>query len=89
MIDKNYSIEKCAVAYKNFCTKLNINSNNLYFDLILLGMGEDGHTAIIPNTKGLNEFEKEVIKNNVPQLDSNRLTLTFNNIKCISNYNFG
>lgn len=48
------------------------------FDLILLGMGEDGHTAsLFPQTKALNESERLVVANPVPQLDSTRLTFTY------------
>lgn len=48
------------------------------FDLIFLGMGEDGHTAsLFPGTKALGESEEICVANDVPQLDTRRLTLTF------------
>lgn len=47
------------------------------FDLILLGMGDDGHTAsLFPDTEALNETERLVVANHVPKLDTWRITLT-------------
>jgi 6-phosphogluconolactonase len=47
-------------------------------DLILLGIGEDGHTAsLFPGTAGLEEQQRKVIANFVPRLNSWRLTFTF------------
>lgn len=46
-------------------------------DLILLGMGDDGHTAsLFPNTEALDETERLIVSNYVPKLDAHRLTLT-------------
>jgi 6-phosphogluconolactonase len=48
------------------------------FDLILLGMGDDGHTAsLFPNSEGLGEQNQWIIQNYVPTLDTNRITMTF------------
>ena len=80
MINENYSIDDCVINYeKLMCSKINLGENFLpIFDLILLGIGDDGHTAsLFPETKGLNESEKVVIKNSVPQLNTDRITLTF------------
>lgn len=48
------------------------------FDLIFLGMGEDGHTAsLYPGTPALTERQRLVVAQHVPQRGNFRLTLTF------------
>lgn len=57
------------------------------FDLVMLGLGDDCHTAsLFPNTNALNEDSRIAVMNRVEKLDTNRLTLTypvFNNARKI------
>lgn len=48
-----------------------------HFNLFLLGMGEDGHTAsLFPNTPSLREKERWVMAQQVPRAPRERITMT-------------
>jgi 6-phosphogluconolactonase len=48
------------------------------FDLVMLGVGEDGHTAsLFPHTKTLTEAKRLVLPNHLPETNQWRLTLTY------------
>jgi 6-phosphogluconolactonase len=57
------------------------------FDLVMLGMGQDGHTAsLFPGTKALNETEAWVVANDVPHMETRRITMTsaiLNAARCV------
>ena len=47
-------------------------------DLILLGLGDDGHTvSLFPGTAALQEKERNVVANFVPKFNTHRLTFTY------------
>ena len=47
-------------------------------DLILLGLGDDGHTAsLFPGTAALEERSRKVVANFVPKFDAWRITFTY------------
>ncbi len=47
------------------------------FDLVLLGMGDDGHTAsLFPGTPAIHEADELVVANYVPKFDTTRITMT-------------
>lgn len=68
-------IEENARAYENLIKE---KVPSLAFDFIMLGMGDDGHTAsLFPYTQGLHAKNRLVIANEVPQKKTWRMTFTF------------
>ncbi len=60
------------------CMKVPRQGGLSSFDLLLLGMGDDGHTAsLFPGTAALTETRRLVVANEVPQHHTTRLTLTY------------
>ncbi len=83
-------IEANAEAYAKLIQKTVPNS---HFDLIMLGMGDDGHTAsLFPHTDALTISDTLVAANYVTQKDTWRMTFTYpciNNAKHIAVYVLG
>ena len=73
-LDPDVAAEK----YENVLSKLANGSDILQHDLLLLGIGDDGHTAsLFPGTEALSENIKLVTKNFVPKLNTYRITMTY------------
>ena len=77
------SIEENAKAYEaNLAEAIPTRS----VDLIMLGMGDDGHTAsLFPKTHGLHTNQRLIIANYVPHLETWRMTMTFDCINSGAN----
>lgn len=79
-------LTESALAYETLIQK---KLKNHAFDLILLGLGEDGHTAsLFPHTKALHVKNRLVLENYIPQHQTWRVTFTYDLINAAENISF-
>jgi 6-phosphogluconolactonase len=72
-------LAKNALIYEQYIQK---KVDQQRFDLIMLGMGEDGHTAsLFPHNAALEERERLIVTPHVEQKKTDRMSMTF---KCIN-----
>jgi 6-phosphogluconolactonase len=75
-IHGEYSAGEAAKSYEEEIRK--ILGDSPVFDLILLGLGPDGHTAsLFPDSPALKEQEHLVVGNPVAKLNTDRITFTY------------
>lgn len=75
-IPTEYEPEQAAAAYDEILRDY-FGNTQPRFDLVFLGMGDDGHTAsLFPQTQALHEPVRWVVANHIPKLDRWRITLT-------------
>ncbi len=70
--------EVAASRYERALKHLPSSNGIPVLDIVLLGMGADGHTAsLFPGTSALTETDRLAVANEVPQMNTTRLTLTY------------
>ena len=77
-IKTEFGHERAAVDYENILREYFPDVQFPSFDIVLLGLGEDGHTAsLFPGSEALREKKKWVVDNYVEKLNVWRITLTY------------
>ncbi|MFD0941167.1 6-phosphogluconolactonase [Pedobacter boryungensis] len=91
-VDTTLSPEKAAIAYKKALDE-HFKGEEITFDLILLGMGDDAHTAsIFPHTNLVHNQHETVAAVWVEKLNTHRISLTaplINKAKNVAFITFG
>jgi len=72
---ESQNIEAAALEYEKLIEKIVPKSQ---FDFVMLGMGEDGHTAsLFPRTHGLHVQNRLIIANFIPEKNTWRMSFTY------------